>query len=176
MRKLWKSSFSFISTSYKIALKTAREGGTHARASRYGKAMRNQRKPMATTDAVKDKTCVDQIGFGWSLVCAGLGLAGPRPSKPRASMKTFHVMFLTIGLWSPKPLLVWKNYEKAMGKPQTTLEREISPIWKSWDHILGLLYLSAWTWPAQVQTTSLHPGGCWYEKTMGKLWESNEKL
>ena len=90
--------FSFISASYKIALKTAREGGTHARASRYGKAMRNQRKPMATTDAVKDKTCVDQIGFGWSLVCAGLGLAGPRPSKPRASMKTFHVMFLTIGL------------------------------------------------------------------------------
>ena len=53
---------------------------------------------MATTDAVKDKTCVDQIGFGWSLVCAGPGLAGPRPSKPQASMKTFHVMFLTIGL------------------------------------------------------------------------------
>ena len=41
MRKLWKSGFSFISTSYKIALRTAREGGTHARASRYGKAMRN---------------------------------------------------------------------------------------------------------------------------------------
>ena len=56
-----------------------------------------KRKPMATTDAVKDKTCVDQIGFGWSLVCAGLGLAGPRPSKPRASMKTSHVI-LTIGL------------------------------------------------------------------------------
>ena len=98
MRKLWKSGFSFIPTSYKIDLKTVREGRTHARASRYGKAMRDQRKPMATTDAVKDKTCVDQIGFGWSLVCAGPGLAGPRPSKPRASMKTFHVMFLTIGL------------------------------------------------------------------------------
>ena len=53
---------------------------------------------MAITDAVTDETCVDQIGFGWSLVCAGLGMASPRPSKPRASVKTFHVMFLTIGL------------------------------------------------------------------------------
>ena len=53
---------------------------------------------MATTDAVKDKTCVDQIGFGWSLVCAGPGLAGPQPSKAQASMKNFRAMLLTIGL------------------------------------------------------------------------------
>ena len=40
-------------------------------------------------------------------------------------------------------LSVWKSYEKAMGRPQTTLERKISPIWKSY----------------------------WYGKALGKLWE-----
>ena len=50
---------------------------------------------------------------------------------------------LRMGLWSPKALLVWKSYEKAMGRPQTTLEEEILPIWKSYR----------------------------YGKTMGNLWD-----
>ena len=55
---------------------------------------------MATTDAVKDKTCVDQIGFGWSLVCAGPGLAGPRViTHEAAGMKK-----------------LWESYEKTMKK------------------------------------------------------------
>ena len=52
-------------------------------------------------------------------------------------------IFLRMGLWSPKELLVWKSYEKAMGRPQTTLEREILPIWRSYR----------------------------YGKAMGKLWK-----
>ena len=44
---------------------------------------------MATTDAVKDKTCVDQIGFGWSLVCAGPSLAGYFISQPRPARGWF---------------------------------------------------------------------------------------
>ena len=45
-----------------------------------------------------------------------------------------HGIFLRMGLWSPKALLVWKSYEKAMGRPQTTFEREILPIWRSYRH------------------------------------------
>ena len=40
-------------------------------------------KPMATTDAFKEKTCIDSIGFERSLAGAGPGLAGPRLPRPK---------------------------------------------------------------------------------------------
>ena len=70
MRKLWKSVFSFNSTSYKIALRTARQGGVHTRASRYGKAMGKQWETHGPLQR-------ENLLFNW--IRAAPGLRGPRP-------------------------------------------------------------------------------------------------
>ena len=140
MRKLWEKKnpsfkcyekameiwFSVISTSYKIALKTVREGGTHARASRYGKAMRKSK------------------GNPWPQQTPLKNLTSPSPDHES----------------SPRRLLVWKNYGKAMRK-----------LWNNNDATLGIRHPTRQpTSPSPGQRVITHEAA-----GMKKLWESYEK-